>query len=118
MLSGSGPITPPLSSAAKVVLRLGSVQPGAMPTLHEVSGASAVLTSSACPPSPRSAAGLPVLGAEEPRLEEPLTGVPAMSPEAISWRTSLAVIGDATPLMRVQPLAALSFVFAFAGQPP
>jgi hypothetical protein len=69
-----------------------------------------VFTSSAWPPSPRSAAALPVLGAFEPSVEEPSTGVPAMLPEAISWRTSSAVIGHGEPFTRVQPAAAFSFV--------
>ena len=34
--------------------------------------------------------------------EEPSTGVPAMFPEASSWRTSLAVIGHGEPSTRVQ----------------
>ena len=65
--------------------------------------------SSAWPPSPSSAALLPVLGALLPSVEEPSTVVPSMLPEASSWRTSLGVITHGSPLTRVQSLAGLSF---------
>ncbi len=44
--------------------------------------------------------------------------MPEMFPEAISWRTSFAVIGHAEPSMRVQSLAAASFDPAAAAQCP
>ena len=80
-----------------------------MPTLHDVSGCSAVLMSSAWPPSPGRPRAVPVLGELEPSVEEPLTVVPAMLPEAISWRTSSAVIAQGVPSTRVQSLAAAIF---------
>ena len=52
---------------------------------------------------------MPELGALEPSVEEPLTVVPAMLPDAISWRTSSAVIAQGEPSTRVQSLAAASF---------
>src|SRR5438128_234946 len=79
-----------------------------MPTLQAVSGDSAVLMSSAWPPSPASAGAVPELGGLEPSVEEPSTGVPAMLPDAISWRTSSAVIAQGEPSMRVQSLAGAS----------
>ena len=85
------------------------MQPGAIPTLQAVSGFWAVSMSSAWPPSPMSAAAEPALGAFVPIVEELLTVVPAMLPEAISWRTSLAVIAQEEPSTRVQSLAAGSF---------
>jgi hypothetical protein len=103
------PSTPPFSSAANVVLRLGSVHVGAMPTLHAVSGASAMLMSSACPPSPRSAERVPVLGALLPSVDEPFTVVPAMLPDASSCSTSLGVITHGEPSTRVQSADGFSF---------
>src|ERR1700737_2569068 len=117
-VSGSGPSTPACSSVANVVLRLGSVHVGAMPTLHAVSGDAAVLTSSAWPPSPMSAAALPVLGVFDPSVDEPLTVVPAMFPEASSWRTSSAVIAHGEPSTRVQSLDAASFTPGPLVHPP
>ena len=92
------------------------MQLGAIPTLHALSGCCAVLMSSAWPPSPKSAGLVPELGALLPSVEEPLTVVPAMLPEAISWRTSSAVITHAEPSTRLQSLEAASF--APAPQPP
>src|SRR5690242_6729585 len=80
-----------------------------MPTLHAVSGCWAVLMSSACPPSPWSAPDVPGLGELEPSCEEPWTLVPAMLPEAISWRTSSAVIGQGAPSTCLQSLEASIF---------
>ena len=117
-MSGSGPTTPPCSSSANVVLRLGSVQPAAIPTLHAVSGCCAVLTSSAWPPSPASAAAFPALGALLPRVEEPFTVVPAMLPDASNWRTSSALIAHAVPFTRLQSLAAASLIPAPLVQEP
>ena len=117
-MSGSGPSAPPFSSAANVEFRLGSVQLAAMPTLQAVSGCWAVLMSSACPPSPWSAAAVPELGGFEPSVEEPFTGVPAMLPDAISWRTSSAVIGQGVPSTRVQSLDAAILAPPPLVQPP
>src|SRR6266566_388525 len=89
-----------------------------MPTLQAVSGCWAVLMSSACPPSPWSAAAVPELGGFEPSVEEPLTGVPAMLPDAISWRTSSAVIAQGVPSTRVQSLAATILAPPPLVQPP
>src|SRR5207248_10823909 len=80
-----------------------------MPTLHAVSGCWAMLMSSAWPPSPASPGAVPELGELEASCEEPLTVVPAMLPEAISWRTSSAVIGHGVPSTRLQSLEASIF---------
>src|SRR5436305_13011367 len=83
-------------SAAKLVFRLGSVHVGVGVGAHEDSGAAAKLRSSAWPPCPWSAGVVPLLGALFAVV------VPAMLPEAINWRTSLAVIGQGEPSTRLQ----------------
>ncbi len=91
---------------------------GTIPTLQASSGSAAVSTSSAWPPLPSSAPARPLLGAFVPSWEDPSTGVPSTLPEASSWRTSLAVIGQAVPSARVQSLAAASLCEVPVGQLP
>ena len=88
-MSASGETTGRLPATSAVSAPLGSVQPGAGAGLHEGSsglGASALakFTSSDCDGPPSAA----------PRA--------ATLPEAISWRTSLAVIGQRLPSARLQ----------------
>src|SRR5437016_4545193 len=95
-------------SAANVVLRLGSVHDGVGAGAHAGSGCAAKSMSSAWPPCPWSAGVAPLLGA-------PLAVVvPAMLPEAISWRTSLAVIGQGDPSTRLQSVEGWSLPSAIA----
>src|SRR5437899_10015861 len=115
---GRLPWTPPFSSAANVEFRLGSVHVAAIPTLHALSGCCAVLMSSACPPSPRSAEPAPLLGALPPSVEEPSTVVPAMLPEASSCSTSLGVMTQGEPSTRVQSPDGLSLTPGALAQPP
>ena len=96
-------------SAANTVLWLGSVQPGVAAGSHEVSDWLAKSMSSAWPPSPASAGLVPVLGELDPGV-----GSPATLPDAISWRTSLAVIGQAVPSTLVQSGAGFSLPSAMA----
>src|SRR5437763_11048886 len=99
---------PPYMSAANGVLRLGSVQVGVGAGWQDGSGAWEKFTSSACAPRPSSAGAVPLLG------ELFAVVVPAMFPEAISWRTSLGVIGHGLPSTFRQSPAGESLPVAIA----